>query len=390
MLRRGVASGDINCARRHLLWRCRRYRVLRVPNPWPLLAAVFLSLGLLTPAAVHAADGVSYSPSPAYLGSSEQFSACGFQPGETTDLVIDNANVAQGTAGNDGCVDISQQTSLDMDPTTHPMSIKGETSAKEQIGVLLVMPPMIPGQPAPVLPGGVAIVSGQYFAPLHMLTLIPGGLSPSSAAVGPDGMLNAQIPVLPNIPPGTYPVQLQDSSDPVWIAKNQPALMVTVLPVPSDAPASAQPAGNWTLNAASTLKRDDGKVNSTGSSTTVGQFSVSGNQVKGQGQLSVTIDMSIADANCHGQSSPVPFTITGTADGGMFHLTLTGATAGFTITVTCNNGFSLPAQLPAGSSTEPFDIQATDGQTADFDGSNQFLMVPPSYTGHTHVVLNKA
>lgn len=163
--------------------------MLRVPNPWPLVAAVFLSLGLLMPAAAHADDSLTYSPSPAYLGSSEQFSACGFQQGETADLVMDNANVSQGTAENDGCVHISQQTPLDIDPTTHSMSIKGESSGKEQIGVF---------------------------------------------------------------------------------------------------------------------------------------------------------------------------------------------------------GLSLPAQLPAGSSTEPFDIQATDGQRADFDGSNQFLMVPPGYAGHTHVVLNKA
>jgi hypothetical protein len=48
-----------------------------------LAAASCLALSLLLPAAAQADDGVTYNPSPAFLGSDETFSACGFQQGET-------------------------------------------------------------------------------------------------------------------------------------------------------------------------------------------------------------------------------------------------------------------------------------------------------------------
>jgi hypothetical protein len=46
--------------------------------------------------------------------------------------------------------------------------------------------------------------------------------------------------------------------------------------------------------------------------------------------------------------------------------------------------------LPGGGTSQPFDIEGTDGKAVDYDGSNPFLTVPPNMTGHTHVVLSKA
>jgi len=132
-------------------------------------------------------------------------------------------------------------------------------------------------------------------------------------------------------------------------------VMITVLPQPSPS-ANAQPgSGGWTLNATSTLKRNDGKVTADGSSTTVAQLTVAGGQVKGQGQLNISLDMKAGEANCHGDGSPTPFTVSGTQDAGMLHLTLTGANASMTVTVTCNNGMSLPFPLPAGWPGAPRD-----------------------------------
>jgi len=165
-------------------------------------------------------------------------------------------------------------------------------------------------------------------------------------------------------------------------------VLVTVLPQPSDAP--AEPAtGGWTLTATSTLTRDSApEVNGNGNVTA--QFSVANGQISGQGQLSIGLDMKAGDTSCHGEAAPTPFTVSGTADGSMLHLVMTGVNAGITITVTCGNGFSLPFTLPGGSDSEPFDIEAKDGNTVDFDGSNPFLVVPSNLTGHTHVVLTKS
>lgn len=354
------------------------------------LAGGALLTSLLVPAAAaHADDGVSVSPSPGYAGSTEQFNACGFQQGEIADITMDGGPLAQAIVDGGGCVQLTQQTALDIAPTTHMLAVTGETSATEQDGVYVVMPPTIVAAPAPVLPGGVAVGTGQFFAPLRTLMLIPqGGIPPVPAATDSDGGLMVQIPVLPNTPPGAYPVLIQDNDNPVWLA-NPPTLIVTVLPMPSDAP--PQPAtGNWTLNANSTLT-GTGKINAHGSGSDVAQFTVSGGQIQGQGQLSISIDMSAADATCHGQSAPAPFTVSGTQDdGGMFHLTFTGTNAAIPINVTCDNGMSLPFNLPGGSASETFDIAAQDGTTVDLDGSNPFVTVPANFTGQTHVVLTNS
>jgi hypothetical protein len=65
------------------------------------------------------------------------------------------------------------------------------------------------------------------------------------------------------------------------------------------------------------------------------------------------------------------------------------------VTVTCDNGFTLPfALLPAGASSEAFDIAATDGTVIDLDtpggNSNPFVTVPANFSGHTHVALTRS
>ncbi|HEX6511375.1 MAG TPA: hypothetical protein VF157_03690, partial [Chloroflexota bacterium] len=120
-------------------------------------------------------------------------------------------------------------------------------------------------------------------------------------------------------------------------------------------------------------------------------FTVSSGQVKGQGTLTISVDIKAGSDNCHGESAPAQFDVGGTQDGsGMLHLVFTGGGAGIAINVTCNNGMSLPFTLPGGTSTDTFDIAAQDGTTVDLDGSSVFLMVPSNLTGHTHVVLTKA
>ena len=350
------------------------------------LAAVALLAAALPAAPAQADAGISVSPSPGYAGSSEQFSACGFQSGETADLSMDGSVLAQATADGGGCIQVSQDMPRDIAQTSHLLAAKGEASGAEQDGVYVVMPPTIVGGPAPVLPGGVAIASGQFFAPLRSLTLIPqGGIPPVPAVTDPSGSLTVQIPVLPNTPPGAYPVLIQDGDDPAWLS-SPPTLIVTVLPMPTDTSASPQPGG-WTLKATSTLK-GAGPLSASGSGSDVAQFTVSGGQVKGHGQLSISIEMSAADASCHGASAPAPFDVGGTQDGsGLLHLTFTGVGAAIPITVTCSNGLTLPFTLPGGGGSETFDIAGQDGASADFDGSNPFLMVPANFTGQTHVVL---
>jgi hypothetical protein len=50
--------------------------------------------------------------------------------------------------------------------------------------------------------------------------------------------------------------------------------------------------------------------------------------------------------------------------------------------------------LPAGASSEPFDIAATDGTVIDLDtpggNSNPFVTVPANSSGHTHVALTRS
>jgi len=349
-------------------------------------APIVLALALVMPAsAVQADDGVTYSPSPGFAGSTEQFNACGFQQGETADLILDGSNVAQATADT-GCVHISQQTPLDIAPTTHNVSIKGEQSGTEQIGIYLVMPPTVPAQPAPVLPGGSALVMGLFFAPGRAPILLSGGnIPPAPGITDLDGGLLAQVTVLPNTPPGAYPMIIQDNP---WLT-NPPLVIITVLPQPSDAPPSAQPSGGWTLTATSTLSRDSSNATVKASGVMAAPFTVSNGQLSGQGQLNISVDLKVTDASCHG-SSQVPFAVGGTQQDGMFHFVLSGVNASAPVTVTCDNGMSLPFALPAGAGAAPFDIEATDGKAIDLDGSNTFLMVPQTFTGHTHVVVAKA
>jgi hypothetical protein len=328
-------------------------------------------------------DAVSYSPSPGYAGSSEQFDACGFQQGERADLTLDGAAAAQGTADT-GCVHISFQTALDIAPGAHVISVKGESSGAERVGAYVVAPPTITAPPAPVLPGGTTVLLGQFFAPNRTPVLLGDAIAPGPGATDFGGGLQGVITVLPGTPPGTYPIVIQD---PPWLT-NPPVTFITVLPQPSDAPAQAV-TGGWTLTAKSTLTKDSAPaINGNGDVTA--QFTVANGQISGQGQLSLGLDLKAGDASCHGEAAPTPFTVGGTANGDMLHLVMTGANSGLTITVSCNNGMSLPFTLPGGSDSLPFDIEAKDGNTVDLDGSNPFLMVPPNLNGHTHVVLTKS
>jgi len=348
-----------------------------------ILAVAGLTIGLLAPPAAHAGDGVSYSPTPGFAGSTEQFDACGFQQGETIDLILDGATLATATADT-GCVHITQQTALDIAPNAHNVDIKGEQSGTDQIGIYVVAPPTAVA--APTVPGGSTLVVGQFFAPVRTPMLLPtdGHIVPAPAVTDMNGGLLAQVSVLPDTPPGAYPVIIRD--DP-WLT-NPPPLVIVVNPPPSEAAASAQPGG-WTLNVTSTLTRDNGKLSVIATSTINAPFTVSNGQVNGQGQLNISVDMKGGDMSCHGDSQ-APFTVGGTQAGGMLHLLLTGTSAGVPVTVTCGNGITLPFTLPAGTAPQPFDIEAADGKTVDFDGSSPFLMVPDGFSGHAHVVLTKS
>jgi hypothetical protein len=174
------------------------------------ITAALMLFAFLVPVAAHADSGISVSPSPGYAGASAQFGACGFQPGEIVDLAMDGSALGQATADGGGCIQLAYQTPLDIPATTHMLAAKAETSGAEQDGVYVVMPPSILAPPAPVLPGGVAVTMGQFFAPLRTLNLIPqGGIPPVPAVTDPSGGLTVQIPILPNTPPGAYPVLIQ-------------------------------------------------------------------------------------------------------------------------------------------------------------------------------------
>ncbi|HEX6512639.1 MAG TPA: hypothetical protein VF157_10095, partial [Chloroflexota bacterium] len=224
-------------------------RVLRWVSP------VLLLLGLLTPSAAHAADGVTYSPSPGWAGSFEQFSACGFKEGEKADLIIQDSEAGSDTVLA-GCVTISYTTPIDMAPNNPLMvSIKGEQSGTVQMGPYLVVPPVTP--PVIVIPpGGSGMVTGMFFAPGRTPLVLPsdGHIVGNAAWTDASGNFFAPISVLPDTPPGYYPLQIQDLP---WLPLG-PQVAVSVPPQPS---ASAQPAnGGWTLNASSTLS-GSGNVN---------------------------------------------------------------------------------------------------------------------------------
>ncbi len=132
-------------------------------------------------------------------------------------------------------------------------------------------------------------------------------------------------------------------------------------------------------------------MTSNGTSTTTAQLTVSDGAVQGQGQLTTALDMQLHGAACHGESDPVPFTVSGTQDASGLHLGLQPAAASVTIAVTCDNGISLPFPMPLTPSTAPpFDIAAQDGATVDLNDSNQFLTIPPGFSGQTHVVVTQA
>lgn len=348
------------------------------------LLAVAASLTLSVPAA-QADDGLRISPNPAYAGAFEAYGGCGFQDGETVDLLLDGAGAGSVTAFG-GCADVPVlQLPLDIAPTTHNVSLKGETSGAERAGVMVVMPPTVVPQVATVS-GGVAVVSGQFFAPGRAPMLIPsGGIPPIPGQTDANGNLVATVSVPPSLAPGVYPVLIQD--DP-WLT-NPPPLAILVNPQPSTSPIAQPAGGGWILNVTSTLTRSGGPLTANGTSTIKAPFTDANGQLAGQGQLSISLHMKVSDASCHGESQ-VPFSVAGTEAGGMFHFVLNGVNASAPVTVTCSNGFSMPFALPAGSGSEPFDIQAADGQTADFDGSNPFIMVPPNFDGHSHVVLSRA
>ncbi len=327
----------------------------------------------------HADDSsVNFSPSPAFAGAYEQFSACGFQDGEVVDLSIDGTAATTAPPAAGGCASIPlYQLPLDIAPSPHQVSLKGEQSGTERTSPMIVAPPLVVPTVATV-PGGVAVVTGQFFAPGRAPMLLPTGglITPTPAQTDANGNLTASVMVPDAVAPGAYPVLIQD--DP-WLT-SPPPLTIIVNP--------KQAAGNWLLKAVSTLTRDSGALTANGTSTFEAPFSDAGGQLKGQGQLSISLDMKANDATCHGQTQ-VPFGVGGTESGCAFHFTFTGLNASVPITVTCSNGFSLPFPLPGGSSSEPFDIQATDGQSADFDGSNPFVIVPANFNGHSHVTLSK-
>ncbi|HLG69238.1 MAG TPA: hypothetical protein VK009_02300 [Chloroflexota bacterium] len=344
-----------------------------------MLALLWSAAGI--PAA-RADESVTYSPGPGFAGSNEQFDACGLQQGETADLILDGNVVAQGTADT-GCVHITYQTAIDIAPGVHALSVKGETSGTEVLGNYVVAPPTVPSPPAPVQPGGTTMVMGQFFAPNRTPMLLGDAIAPSPGVTDMGGGLQVAVTVLPNTPPGTYPVIIQD---PPWLT-NPPVVLVTVLPQPSDAPVAS---GAWTLTATSTLSRDSAPAVN-GSGTFTAQFSVANGQVSGQGQMGMALDMEAPDGTgCHGDAAPTPFTVGGTGNGSQLHLVFTGKGVGTTITVKCSNGLTLPFTLPAGSDSVPFDIEAKDGNSVDFDGTNPFLVVPSNLTGHTHVALSKS
>jgi hypothetical protein len=348
------------------------------------LLPTLLAVSLVVPAMAHADSGVSYSPSPGFAGSAEQFSACGLQEGETADVTIDTNAAGQATVLG-GCASVSFTTPLDMAPNTpHLVSVKGEQSGKEQDGAYLVMPPTIPAPPAPVMAGGTTVVNGLFFAPGRAPMTLGDVIVPGPGAVDFSGNFMAPVTVLPNTPAGTYPIFVRD--DP-WLA-NPPTTFVTVLPQPSASPQTAP--GNWTLNVASTMGKDDGKLSVKASSSFNAPFSVSGSQLSGNGQLTIGVDLSGPTGDsCHGDSQ-IPFQVGGTQDAAGFHLTFTGINASAPVNVTCNNGISMPFALPAGAGSAPFDIEATDGKTIDLDGSNLFMMVPAGFTGGSHAVLTRS
>lgn len=350
---------------------------------WALANAIVWSAALSSgTAAVRADDSVGYSPNPAYAGAFEQFNACGFEGEETVDLMVDG-NAAANTPASGGCAYIPfLQLPLDITPTTHTLSMKGRSSGTEQVGILVVMPPAIVSASATV-PGGTTTIVGQFFAPGRTPLLIPnGGLVPGPGVTDGNGQLIASLTALPDAAPGAYPVLIQD--DP-WLV-SPPPLVIVVNPKPSASPSAA---GGWLLHVTSTLAKDDEKPSVKGNGSFDAPFTVSNGQLNGQGQLTMAIDINGGDASCHGDGH-MPFQVGGAQNGDTFHLIFTGLGASIPVTVTCNNGITMPFALPGGSDSATFDVQASDGQTIDLDGSNLFMMVPNGFSGHSHAVLTKA
>jgi hypothetical protein len=229
-------------------------------------------------------------------------------------------------------------------------------------------------------------VLGQFFAPGRSPLLVPsdGHILPTPAMTDQNGGLIAVVSVLPDTPPGAYPVLIRD--DP-WLTQPPPLLIVVSAP--------GSPDGNWILNVTSTLTRDSGPLTANGVSTINAPFSVTDGNLQGMGLLAISLDMHASAANCHGESQ-VPFAVGGTYDGGggLFHMVLSGVGESAPVTVTCDNGLNLPFALPGGVGSEPFDIAAADGTTIDLDtpggSSNPFVTVPTNFSGHTHVALTRS
>jgi hypothetical protein len=349
--------------------------------------ALALSCCLLIAPIASADQDLSYDPTPAYIGSIETFSACGFQDGEKVDLSLDGTQLEQAVAGG-GCVAIPHQTGASVEPlVNHTASARGETSGKDQDGTFVVMPPIVTSPPTITISGyGSVLITGQFFPPG---ATVSGQFTPFT--FGSNGDFFAEIFVPPSTPPGAYPMTFLDPLDATdTVVPQLPPVTIIVLPEPSTQPsASTQPAsGRWTLTATSTLTRSDSSLTANGSSKAVALLQVANGQVTGHGQLSVTMDMKVPGASCHGDSAAVPFTVHGSQDISGLHLALSAANSTLQISVTCDNGLSFPFSPAAGTSTaSPFDIPAVDGQTVDLDTSNQFVTVPPGFAGHTHVVL---
>ena len=96
----------------------------------------------------------------------------------------------------------------------------------------------------------------------------------------------------------------------------------------------------------------------------------------------------------HRDDPPCPGRWLASGAGNRCHVVFSGVGASEPVTITCDNGFTLPFALPAGASSEPFDIAATDGTVIDLDShggsSNPFVTVPANFSGHTHVALTRS
>ncbi|HEU0166601.1 MAG TPA: hypothetical protein VFS62_02410 [Chloroflexota bacterium] len=159
------------------------------------------------------------------------------------------------------------------------------------------------------------------------------------------------------------------------------------------APGAQADDGSWTLSATSTLSGMSGGVAVNAWAAASASFVASGGQVQGQGQLTMSVQMTGSGSNCHGDSMPVPFSVGGSADNAMFHLVMTGSTTSTTLTMNCDDGSVMPMQLSVSSDAANYDIAAVDGATVDSDsadgGALPFVSIPSGFTGHSHVLLSE-